>query len=404
MPVHRHYDLTVVLNYYLPYVSGLTETAREIAEGLAARGHRVAVVACRHDRSLPRRERHGGVDIYRSPVIGRISRGPVSPAFGALVARLARNSRTVHLHTPMLEAGLLARLCPGTRLVTTHHADLLPGSGLLGSTAVRALDASAAAAMRRSSAVVVNSLEQARHSRLWPHLRELPLVPIAAPCRDRSGGRPRYREGPGLHIGYAGRIHPEKGLEYLVRAFRLRAAPHDRLLLAGDYLTVAGGSNVDALRKEIAGDPRVALLGLLDHRRMCDFYASIDVFALPSITESFGIAQTEAMMCGIPAVTSDVPGGRVPVTATGFGRLVPPRDPAAIAEAIAEVGRPTPRQRTAGAARARALFGLDGCLDAYEKTLVRPEETPGPAAAATSAATPQCRPWCHNTPSTRSNR
>ena len=43
------FDVTIVLTYYLPYTSGLTEVARTVAEGLAARGRRVAVVACRHD-------------------------------------------------------------------------------------------------------------------------------------------------------------------------------------------------------------------------------------------------------------------------------------------------------------------------------------------------------------------
>lgn len=39
------FDVTIVLTYYLPYTSGLTEVARTVAEGLAARGRRVAVVA-----------------------------------------------------------------------------------------------------------------------------------------------------------------------------------------------------------------------------------------------------------------------------------------------------------------------------------------------------------------------
>lgn len=84
----HEYDLCVAVNYYSPYVSGLTEVARVLAEGLAGRGWRVAVVAVRHDPTLPLRESRNGVDVYRSPVVASIGRGPVSPGFPALVRRL----------------------------------------------------------------------------------------------------------------------------------------------------------------------------------------------------------------------------------------------------------------------------------------------------------------------------
>jgi P4 family phage/plasmid primase-like protien len=103
-------DVLMVLNYYAPYVSGLTESARHLAEELVRRGRRVAVVTARHRRSLPAFERINGVDVTRCTVLARVSKGTVSPSFPAVAARLARRARIVHLHTPMLEAGLIARL------------------------------------------------------------------------------------------------------------------------------------------------------------------------------------------------------------------------------------------------------------------------------------------------------
>ena len=49
-------DLVAVLTYYTPYVSGLTNVARDVAEGLAAHGFRVTVVTSQHDRRLPTEE------------------------------------------------------------------------------------------------------------------------------------------------------------------------------------------------------------------------------------------------------------------------------------------------------------------------------------------------------------
>ncbi|MEU8268476.1 glycosyltransferase family 4 protein [Sphaerisporangium sp. NPDC049002] len=360
------FDLAVILNYYSPYVSGLTDSAREIAEGLAGRGWRVAVVASQHKRSLPRRERRNGVEIFRCPVVTTISRGPVSLSLPFVAGQVARASSVANLHIPMLEAGPIARLCAPTPVVTTYHIDLWLRPSLVSPAVIGAVDTSARMAMRRSAAVVVNSDDQARHSRLWPTMRRSRVHAIPAPCQDRTGGSPSYREGPGLHVGFAGRIAAEKGLAYLVRAFRRLPDQDARLLLAGDYIDVAGGSDIESVRRAIGDDPRVRLLGLLNGRQMRDFYASIDVFALPSISESFGIVQAEAMMAGIPSVTTDIPGGRVPVTATGFGRVIPPRDPAAIFQAIQELRDLPVERRATGARDARAKFGLQACLDAYE--------------------------------------
>jgi glycosyltransferase involved in cell wall biosynthesis len=363
------YDLAVILNYYAPYVSGLTEVARIVAEGLAERGWRVAVVTSKHDDTLAPREVLGGVEVIRCPVAARIGRGVVCPTFPDVAARIARQSSVAHLHLPMLEGGLVARLAGLTPVVSTYHIDLWLPPGALNALQVAVMDAAARDAMRHSVAVVVNSDDQARHSKLWPVMAARGLHAVPAPCLDRRGGQPSFREGPGQHIGFLGRIVEDKGLEYLVSAFRQIADPDARLLIGGDYEKVAGGGILERVLTSAGDDPRVRILGLLRDRQINDFYASIDTFALPSVAESFGIVQAEAMMTGVPSATTDLPGGRYPVLATQFGRLVPPRDPQALTRALLELSKITPEQRREGAESARAQFGVTACLDAYESLL-----------------------------------
>ena len=374
MPRH---DLAVVLNYYSPYVSGLTESAREIAEGLAERGRKVAVVATRHEKSLPLRENRNGVELFRAPVAATVSRAVVSPGFPALARRVVRDSAVANLHLPMLGGGLVARLAGDTPLLSTYHIDLYLPPGPMRTVLTPIADASSRTALRRSAAVALNSDDQARNSRLKSTLDQREVHAIPAPCRDRQGGTPAYRETSGLHVGFAGRIVEDKGLDHLVRAFRRIDDPDARLLLAGDHDTVAGGSVLRELRELIGDDPRVRILGLLDAAGMADLYASIDVFALPSVSESFGIVQAEAMMVGVPSVTTDIPGGRTPVVDTGFGLLVPPRDPVALAGALLRAGRFDAGRRAVGAAAARRRYGLAGCLDAYERVLDKITGLPG---------------------------
>lgn len=366
-PTAARYDLTVVLTYYLPYTSGLTEVARTVAEGLAARGLRVAVAACRHDPASPLRETVRGVDVHRAPVLARLGRGVISPGFAALAGRLARRSAAVNVHLPMLEAGPVARLAGRTPVVSNHHDDVWLPPGRLRGLQVPVVEASVAAALHRSAAVVVNNTDHADHSRHRLLMHRTRLAAIAPPCRVRPPAEPSFRETGGPHIGFLGRLAPEKGLDHAVRAFRRIDDPDARLLIAGDFTSVAGGSVVGRLRAVAEGDPRVRFPGFLPDARVGAFYASLDTFVLPSVAEeSFGISQTEAMMAGVPSVASDLPGMRHPVAETGFGRLFPARNTAALAAALRETCAWTAARRAEGARITRERFGFDACLDAYE--------------------------------------
>ena len=366
-------DVLHVLTYYTPYVSGLTETARVIAEELVARGRSVAVCAVRHDPDLPAVEDVGGVAVRRSNVLGRLSKGAISPAFAFDVARAARRARVVQLHLPMGDGALVARALPRrVPAVVTYHCDVNLAPGAVNRAIVAGVDLSSRVTLRRADARVVSSESYARESRVAGALhRGGPPVEIPPPCRLRDGGRPSFREAPGLHVGFVGRIVQEKGIQHLVEAFRGVTDEDARLLIAGDFERVAGGSVVDQVRSAAGSDPRIRLLGFVPDERLADFYASLDVFTLPSVNslEAFGIVQVEAMMAGVPVVASDLPGVRLPVTETGFGRLAPPGDVPALRRAILDVWSDPPPPE--GATRARERYSLAAVVDAHERLYER---------------------------------
>jgi len=361
-------DLVIALTYYPPYVSGLTNMARDIAEGLAARGRRVTVVTSRYDRSLPREEMLGGVRVVRAPVIARLGRGVISPAFVATAVREMAGARVGSLHLPLLEAAPIAAgaRCP---LVVPYHCDVTLPPGLVNKAQQLVVDASNRRAMRSAYAVSVTSEDYGRHSRMWPAI-EPSMVVIPPPVRELPTGRASYRETEGPHIGFLGRIVREKGLEYLVRGFRALPDPEARLLIGGDYCSVAGGSVVDRVRAAIGDDPRIRLLGFIPQEKLGEFYASLDIFTLPSVNafEAWGIVQGHAMLAGVPVLASDIPGVRQPVAQTGFGTLVPPADERSITAALRAM-TDSPPDRAGGALAAHRAFSADGVLDAYEALL-----------------------------------
>jgi glycosyltransferase involved in cell wall biosynthesis len=360
------YDLLIALNYYSPYVSGLTNVARDVAVGLVERGHRVKVVTSRHDPDLPESETIDGVDVERASVVAHVGKGTVSPAFLTRTVRASRSARLTILHLPMLEAGLIAGRC-ASPVVVTYHCDVSLPPGALNAVQRIAVDASSRRALKAAQTVVVTSDDYARHSRLWTSMSGR-TVTIPPPCHERPRGTPRFRDGAGLHVGFLGRIVEEKGLQYLVRGFQALGDPDSRLLIGGDFAKVVGGSVVEEVRSLIADDPRVRLLGFLPDEDIADFYASLDVFALPSVNafEAFGIVQVEAMLAGVPALASDLPGVRTPVQETGFGVVVSPRDVPGIAEGLRRLSS-APLDREKGAAHARERFAASTVIDAYEQ-------------------------------------
>ena len=128
-----------------------------------------------------------------------------------------------------------------------------------------------------------------------------------------------------------------KGLHVLVDAL-----PRLRELVPDVHLdVVGGGDDVEALQKR-AADLGVADLvrwhGPVGHADLPARYRRAGVTVLPSLTESesFGMTLAEALACGCPVVGSDVGGIPFVVRDGVDGRLVPPGDPVALADALAD--------------------------------------------------------------------
>ncbi|HEU4628914.1 MAG TPA: glycosyltransferase [Gemmatimonadaceae bacterium] len=127
-------------------------------------------------------------------------------------------------------------------------------------------------------------------------------------------------------LAYVGRLSPEKGVAVLVEAMaRLREmGPVDerpRLVLAGDG---PERDRLAALVRERGCDDVITFAGQLDRTALVTLLSETDLCVLPSLTESFCKARLDAMICGVPVVTTEVGFGREIVGADGErGWIVP---------------------------------------------------------------------------------
>jgi len=138
-----------------------------------------------------------------------------------------------------------------------------------------------------------------------------------------------------------------------------------------DWVVIGDGPELARLR-ERAG-PRARFLGQLPPDDALRELARCHVMALPSEDEAFGVAYVEALACGVPAIGLRGEGGPEEIAAAGPGMLlVPPRDPAALRQAILDA-LAAPALPAAARRTAEAEFGWEQCgratVAAYEAAL-----------------------------------
>lgn len=349
MAEFRKLKILISLLYYFPHRTGLTIHVQSIAEELARRGHEVTVLTARYTKELPRDEVvHNGVRVIRLWAPIHISRGMLMPAFPWAALLAMREADVVSIHTPMLETALIAVLAQlaGVKVVATHHGDLVLPDKPLNRVIRDAMFTLFRYMARHAGQLIGYSEDYAQHSYyLKPFLDKTTVIyppitmPQPQPDRVRELRAQWSRNGAPI-IGYGGRFVEEKRPDLAIRALETinQTYPDARLVFAGEY-AIAYEDTWERHQSLVRqyGD-QIVFLGLLkDPQDMADFYAACDVCVLPSDTECFALAQVEAMLCGTPMVMTDIPGGRVPVTVTGMGKLARAGDATSIGQALVDV-------------------------------------------------------------------
>lgn len=262
------------------------------------------------------------------------------------LARVARDWDADHIHAhwagPPSTAAMIASRLSGVPWSFTAHATEIYAGNLLhqkcrSATFVRFI----AAAMMERARRVAPGVDESR----WTLLRlgvDVPASPPPAPANDPPVLL--------LAASFTGR----KGHDVLLESVRrLR----DEGTLVEVWLAGAGPREEETRRQahRLGLDDVVRFHGFVPNDRVLEWLdgGRVDVVVLPSESEGLPVSLIEALSHGIPAVASDV-GGVAELLGDGCGEVVPPRDPAALAGALARVlSSPELRARYAAAGRAR---------------------------------------------------
>lgn len=184
--------------------------------------------------------------------------------------------------------------------------------------------------------------------------------------RPRVGPR---RPGP-IRIGFVKvGLEPKYGPDVLVEALgRLATEPFEAIVTGEGSL----GAAMRARAEGLGISDRVRFVGRLPHVEIPALLADLDIFAMPSRQEEWGVAAAEASASGLPVVATRVGGIPEIVTDGTTGLLVPPEDPAALAAALSRLIGDAPLRARLGAEGRRTVdaeYRWESCVDRMEAVL-----------------------------------
>jgi D-inositol-3-phosphate glycosyltransferase len=180
--------------------------------------------------------------------------------------------------------------------------------------------------------------------------RRLSMIPCGV---DLTEFRPLPRAQARRELGWdahepvilqLGRMVPRKGVETAIRGVAVLREQHGvacRLAIVGgetrhpDPVATPEIGRLQAIARELGVSDLVTFIGSRDRSQLPLYYSASDIFVTTPWYEPFGITPLEAMACGLPVVGSAVGGIKMSVADGQTGFLVPPHEPAALAERLA---------------------------------------------------------------------
>jgi glycosyltransferase involved in cell wall biosynthesis len=275
----------------------------------------------------------------------------------------------IHAHYAVPAGDAVRRAAPGVPLVVSVHGhDVFGGDSATPGPGVRRALGHARLVLANSAGTAQRSRLAGAHETRVVHLgTDVPAGPVSPP------GRPTL-------VTVAHLAERKRHLDVLEAIGRLAdRQPELRYVIVGDGPQRPA---IEAAIRRLSLGDRVELRGALAPPAAIAVAQASTLFVMPSVDEAFGVAYVEAMAAGIPAIGCHGEAGPEEIAAAGGGiTLVPPRDPASLAEAIEGLLTRLREPETAAAERALARqtversFTWPACgratVAAYEEALSR---------------------------------
>jgi glycosyltransferase involved in cell wall biosynthesis len=320
--------IAILVNLFPPkWLAGTEIATYYIAEHLAQHGHEVHVITSL-DEGLPEKSCEKGFHIHRLPRVRIRFVGVL--AFWVDIVRTLQKIKPDIVHAQSFGSGMPALL--SNRLLKIPYVIYGRGSDVYLPDWFTKLTAKG---ILKNASTVIALTEHMKDAMQAIYSRDIIVVPNGINLnevaeKETEGGNPSKR------VLFVGRLHPVKGVQYLLGAMKMvhQELPEAKLILVGDG---EEREHLENLTDSLGIRGCVEFAGRVPHDRVQDYMNRAEVFVLPSLSEGFPVTILEAMACGLPVVATRV-GGIPDIIEDGTnGYLVDARDQEQIAEALLRV-------------------------------------------------------------------
>jgi len=290
---------------------GVEIVVEELSVRMAAKGHEVTCYnrsghhVSGKEFNTARQKKYGGVRLITVPAIDVKGLAAMTASLFASVRAAFGRYDVVHFHTEGPCATLwLPKLLGKKCIVTVHGLDHKRSKwGRFARTYILLGEKVAA---RFADEIIVLS-QGVKDYFLKTYERETRLIPNGLPQLTRRAAKiitEKYGVRADDYILYLGRITPEKGIRYLIEAFR-RVDTDKKLLIAGGESDSA--DYFRELKALAAGDERIIFTGFVQGQELEELYSNNLVYVLPSDLEGMPLSLLEAISYGSCCLVSDIP-------------------------------------------------------------------------------------------------
>lgn len=335
--IDRKESLLVVTDYFYPHWTGISKSLGGLVKEIDDLFD-ITILTVRHKKNLKKEDVFGRAKVLRENYLFIISRSCYSIAILLKFLLIVSRFDIVFINSPsanMLPFSLIAKLF-GKKLIIFNQGDLILPDGPVNALISIIFRISSYISCFLADIVSTYSQDYAESSYvLKPYLykcRPFLMPPDEVYFSQRKTDKKRKEND--IRFGFAGRFVEEKGFDVLFEAIPLikKEIPQAKFIFAGEaHMTYENFfEEKKYLLEKVKQD--IQFLGLLDNKKILQFYRDIDFIIVPSRSDAHNMVQTEAMLCGTPSIAADIPGLRFLPKITGFGILFKKEDPSDLAK------------------------------------------------------------------------
>ena len=297
---------------------GVEIVVEELSTRLAKQGNEV-IVLNRKRKNTPKKSNYKGVKLINTFTINKKSLDALVYAFFATLKAKFLKPDIIHVHAegPCFFLWLLGKHKKSKLIVTIHGLDWQRGKW--GGLASKIIKYGEKQAVKHADKIIVLSNNVKEYFKKT-YNRETIFIPngVNKPeILEANEIKNKWNLTKDSYILFVARIVPEKGLDYLIDAYKNIESKTNKKLV------IVGGSShsqdyYNAVRKKCIGDQNIIMTDFQTGKTLAELFSNAYLYVLPSDVEGMPISLLEAMSYGNTCLVSDIPENRDVIDSNSF--------------------------------------------------------------------------------------